>query len=557
MGSESCENLASKSLKPAQNLNPRKFSIEEFPKFATDVIRHVFQPLNIFNLANKKGNQSHDLGSANSSFHTQTWVSSSKPPCSDVLLLNSSSTGNDDSSSNTGDKSSTPFSSPGRSATSSVRIHGIDSATKRGPAFVGQVFTLFDLTHMRFKDIRIRKKFPFLHGAPQWMKNILDSTNRAGHPIFRFFTEFDDAVKYMQQMRIPSGLLGTWHLAEAYEHFKENPQMFQFVPNQVQVREANKLLRRNFKQKHARKLKGVPVFTARNLRIAVATSNGIRWFMPYFFDKRLLDNILEGTVDQHFQSLIQNRRLQRRREMGNDDFPMDVFEEHIDNFLDPPEVQEIIEEMDVDDIPFDLISKAAGIYFCDLVDDVLLGNRWIRKAIGIQPKFPYMVDSFEERTASAISRANEQTSRREGDSNFQVGKEHSDVNETMTSVGTLVSLENTGSRSMLEESRHLENVKKQVSSIPDLRKPSPDQSPEENIVDRILPKITMIGFSMTDPSRTDMALIKKSIAELAKEIERNHKRFDQEDDNDPLFFTNILDFPVVGSSKSAATEDRG
>lgn len=48
-------------------------------------------------------------------------------------------------------------------------------------------------------------------------------------------------------------------------------------------------------------------------------------------------------------------------------------------------------------IPFSVISKAAEIEFLYIVDRVLLGNRWFRKATGIQPKFPYMVDSFEKK----------------------------------------------------------------------------------------------------------------------------------------------------------------
>lgn len=48
-------------------------------------------------------------------------------------------------------------------------------------------------------------------------------------------------------------------------------------------------------------------------------------------------------------------------------------------------------------IPLSVISKAAEIQLLYAVDRVLVGNRWIRKAIGVQPKFPYVVDSFEKR----------------------------------------------------------------------------------------------------------------------------------------------------------------
>ena len=61
------------------------------------------------------------------------------------------------------------------------------------------------------------------------------------------------------------------------------------------------------------------------------------------------------------------------------------------------QVQEVLDEMGHSSIPLSIISKAAEIQLLDVVDKVLLGNKWLRKATGIQPKFPYLVDSFEER----------------------------------------------------------------------------------------------------------------------------------------------------------------
>lgn len=48
-------------------------------------------------------------------------------------------------------------------------------------------------------------------------------------------------------------------------------------------------------------------------------------------------------------------------------------------------------------IPLSIVTKAAEIQFLDVVDRLLLGNKWLRRAAGIQPHFPYVVDSFEER----------------------------------------------------------------------------------------------------------------------------------------------------------------
>lgn len=62
----------------------------------------------------------------------------------------------------------------------------------------------------------------------------------------------------------------------------------------------------------------------------------------------------------------------------------------------------MMDEMGQYGIPLSVISKAAQIQLLDVVDKVLLGNRWLRKATGIQPKFPYLVDSFEERFVGLV-----------------------------------------------------------------------------------------------------------------------------------------------------------
>lgn len=59
-------------------------------------------------------------------------------------------------------------------------------------------------------------------------------------------------------------------------------------------------------------------------------------YTPYFFDKNILDNILEESVDQHFHTLIQNRALQRRREIVGDS--SDGLEDNGDNMWEPEEV---------------------------------------------------------------------------------------------------------------------------------------------------------------------------------------------------------------------------
>lgn len=45
----------------------------------------------------------------------------------------------------------------------------------------------------------------------------------------------------------------------------------------LQVKEANKLLKGMSKNGGKKKVEGVPVFSARNLDIAIASTNGIKW----------------------------------------------------------------------------------------------------------------------------------------------------------------------------------------------------------------------------------------------------------------------------------------
>ncbi|KAL5984775.1 hypothetical protein ACLOJK_041397 [Asimina triloba] len=74
----------------------------------------------------------------------------------------------------------------------------------------------------------------------------------------------------------------------------------------------------------------------------------------------------------------------------DDSLSAEVVEDSGENLYEPPEVQELLDEMGNPGIPLSVISKAAEIQILDVVDKVLLGNRWIRKATGIQPKFPYL-----------------------------------------------------------------------------------------------------------------------------------------------------------------------
>lgn len=87
-------------------------------------------------------------------------------------------------------------------------------------------------------------------------------------------------------------------------------------------------------------------------------------YTPYFFDKAVLDNILEESVDQHFHTLIQTRHVQRRRDVVDDSLTSEIMEEMGDSMLEPPEVHILIHFMikrtDVNDRVIMIISSVTS-----------------------------------------------------------------------------------------------------------------------------------------------------------------------------------------------------
>ncbi|KAL3652413.1 hypothetical protein CASFOL_002094 [Castilleja foliolosa] len=246
--------------------------------------------------------------------------------------------------------------------------------------------------------------------TPDWLKEMFAATQSIKNDTgSRFFVNWGDAVSYLEEHYIPNGVVRNCDLDSVYEHLKEKPHLVQFVSNENQVKAANKLLKPVARGGYGKmKLDGIPVFTSQNLDLVIKTTNGIKRYTPYFFDKILLDNILETSVDSYFQSLIVRRYNQR---LGDDHSQSDEeVEETEQNTWDLPEVQEALhevsEDMSLSDIPLNLLSKLAQNEVLYAVDKVLLGNRWLRKAIGIQPKFPYVVDSFKRKSAASFLKAN-------------------------------------------------------------------------------------------------------------------------------------------------------
>ncbi|XP_010546037.1 PREDICTED: uncharacterized protein LOC104818243 [Tarenaya hassleriana] len=448
---------------------------------------------------------------------------------------------------------------------STVRISSLSPDGKRGgPAFVGQVFSMCDLTGTGLMAVSTHFDIPFISKrTPEWLKKMFATITKSERngPVFRFFLDLGDAVSYVKKLNIPSGVVGACRLDLAYEHFKEKPHLFQFVPNERQVKAANKLLKSIPQNGRTQKVDGVPVFGAQNLDIAVATADGIKWYTPYFFDKAVLDNILEESVDQHFHSLIQTRHMLRRRDVVDDSLTAEVIEEMGDSMLEPPEVQEVLEEIGNPGIPLSVVSKAVEIQLLHAVDNILLGNRWFRKAAGIQPKFPYLVDSFERRSASSLRRASNSPrclgDAMEADSSMPLLKtEVKDPTENVERrrnplwfpFGDWLS-------QPWSKQDHI-----QTASL-DLRKSEtrgrdPQPSP-------FLPKITMVGISTGEAGQVSKASLKKTMENLTRDLEQTEQgnddlKSDETEERDPLFVANVGDYySGLGKAGSGRWTRRG
>ncbi|KAL0321478.1 UNVERIFIED_CONTAM: hypothetical protein Scaly_2444200 [Sesamum calycinum] len=475
------------------------------------------------------------------------------------------------SSSSSSSIKSKPSSEPGSGFPSTVRI---STGKGGGPAFVGQVFSMCDLSGTGLMAVSTHFDIPFLSKrTPEWLKKMFAAVTKSERngPVFRFFMDLGDAVSYVKQLNIPSGVVGACRLDIAYEHFKEKPELFQFVPNERQVKEANKLLKILPHGDRKKKVEGVPVFSAQNLDIAIATKDGIKWYTPYFFDKNMLDSILEESVDQHFHSLIETRHFERRRDVVDDSLTTEVVEEMGESMWDPPEVQEMLDEMGNPGIPLSIVSKAAEIQLLYAVDRVLLGNRWLRKATGIQPKFPYMVDSFERKSAASFLRA-------QNPSRLISNSEFGEVAEVQK-PGTLetVKKDNTHDRQgwmsnfqfpfgdwlshpwlkQPEKQQDLSNTRDANSSMQH-RGQDAQQSP-------FLPKITMIGISTGEPGKMSKATLKKTMDDLTKELEKvdqvnqagSTSNEHTVDERDPLFVANVGDYYSNVSKTGSARWVRG
>ncbi|XP_076946866.1 uncharacterized protein LOC143618617 [Bidens hawaiensis] len=416
---------------------------------------------------------------------------------------------------------------------STVRVSNLSSTGNGGgPAFVGQVFSMCDLSGTGLMAVSTQFDIPFISKrTPQWLKKMFQAVIKSERngPVFQFFIDLGDAVSYVKRLSIPTGVVGACRLDLAYEHFKEKPHLFQFIPNKRQVKEAKKLLKNTPQNNRKKKVEGVPVFTAQNLDIAIATADGIKWYTPYFFNKSMLDDILEDSVDQHFNSLIQTRHLQRRRDIIDDNIASDLLDDNTENVWEPPEVQEVMDEIGPPSIPLSIITKAAEIQLLYTVDKVLLGNRWLRKATGIQPKFPYVVDSFEKRSAFSFQKA------------------------SMLPNADLDSKSDSESKELhhISPSKHESHSNRKGNSGKEGSKEYPNPSPNP-----FLPRITMVGVATSEAGSMSKSTLKKTMDDLTKELENTDhgtmaSEYEYDDERDPLFVANVGDY-YSGLSKASS-----
>lgn len=334
--------------------------------------------------------------------------------------INNNSSSSSSSSTNTTNKKGSSSSIRGSSV--------IDSApmSSSGPAFMGQVFTMCDSSRKGLMGVRAVasvRSFGPLNSLLRPMLKVMGMDLTAlvktvqekwEGPMFHFYFDKADAAKYVKKLHsqdqgnaeLLASIVSSCPLDEAYKYFKGKPSLFQFVAAAKQINIAKKLIRKERGPKAAASFRGVPVFSAANLTIAMATPSGIRWFTPYFFDKRQLDSLVGHSVENYYQELLHIRRLQRHSQAMDGDTAGDSLEDDSDSLLDPPEVGDFMEEMGQGGPAMEsAMVKAAEIMTQDCVDSVFLGSKWGRRVAGLQPSFSVIVDSFERRAAVAEAAA--------------------------------------------------------------------------------------------------------------------------------------------------------
>uniref|UniRef100_A0A0A9EYQ1 Uncharacterized protein n=1 Tax=Arundo donax TaxID=35708 RepID=A0A0A9EYQ1_ARUDO len=264
-------------------------------------------------------------------------------------------------------------------------------------------------------------------------------------------------------------------------------------------------------------------------------------------------------MDQHFHSIMQNRHTQRRRDIVDDSLTSEIIEESSDSLLEPPEIQELMNEIGPAGIPLSVVAKATEIQFLDVVDKVLLGNKWLRKAAGIQPQFPYVVDSFEARTA--ISIANIATT----SSSFTASKDYNCCQNNQQSQSLEPSIDSSNHRNHKNHDHNqfhfpFSNLLPNIWQGHDRKFKAQERNSDFSRYDadmnndlqaNPLPlKITMVGVSMGEVGQMSNANLKKTMEDLTKELEQTGEKTTFSEEKDPLFVANVGDYSRITKTSS-------
>lgn len=475
-----------------------------------------------------------------------------------------------------------------------------------GPAFIGQVFTMCDSSRRGLiavrpvdvlKTLRLPPYMPsfLVKLTSQWMENALHLVFKDDMrgPVFRFYFDKLDATDYVKRLNLSGSMVGSCPLDAAYKYFKGKQGMFKFVADRKQVKVAKELLRKDRGEKAAKKFKGVPVFTARNLTIAMSTPQGVRWFRPYFFDKKQLDSLIGHSVDHYYQMLIHARRVQRHNQVvenSSDSFSGEPMEDDADGLLDPPEVQELMEELGQGGGGMEfVVLKALEAQVLDVADKVLLGHQWSRRLTGLQPRFPVIVDSFERRAAAAevdllaetkMMVANSESPTPEAQekaSATQLGGREEDTSTSGRDEGSGGSgHSNSSSRSQTARevkspfnlfgknwgfNPHSVSKRKDTGDAGILEEDSDSefQNEEESEKERqgeeetFQPKLTMMGIAMSGPVNGTDGGLQQAMAAAAKDIEdRVRKGEGSGREHGPLFIADLGAPPEVWGSDASS-----
>ena len=218
-----------------------------------------------------------------------------------------------------------------------------------------------------------------------------------------------------------------------------------------------------------------------------------------------------------------------------------------------------MDEMGNPGIPLSVISKVAEMQLLYTVDKVILGNRWLRKAVGIQPKFPCMVDSFERRYVLRFSKLGTSYNTfdaiyvlcfRSATSLLRISESAKQAEELQCYSSSALNIQDN--REANQETKQqsfnpFRNLWSKQRQRDDIRHEYMNQNVQAS---PFLPKITMVGVSTGESGDTSKANLKKTMEDLTRELENidqgnptspNEYEFDNEE-RDPLFVANVSHF---------------